>query len=185
MLDADPRLRIGEHVRDATARARVQRVACERIDETIGMDAVCRACDCEERDDLARAAGQHSFAADDLDDCLAQLRVEHDCSEAFIGKQQERTEEMIQPAARAAQDDDSLRFESESGDKGQLEVGRILIDRMPLNTSSTSKRFRGDGVEVTDEHVDLQPKPSRMLGTAVRGDDGRKLRKLDRRWRIR
>src|SRR6266540_6770889 len=75
-LEADPRLGRGEDVRQAAARAGLEPLAAQRVDEPLGNDPGRWAVDREQRDQLARLARKHALVADDVDRGRAELRVD-------------------------------------------------------------------------------------------------------------
>ncbi len=168
-----------EDVRDAAARAGRQRLALQRVLEALGRDALGRAVHGQQGEEVAGRARQRARAADDVDPALAEVRVDLGARVALVAEQEHRAEQVIEPSAARADDDDPGRLERDRGVERELEVGRVLGGRMPLDAGA--RRFgccepcRRDRVEVADREVDVQPERERPVDAAVGGDhDGRR-----------
>ena len=187
--DPDVGVRRREDVRHAARRARRERLGGERILESRGGDACRRAAERHERDDLARGPREPSLAAHDVDERLADEGVELETRESIRSELEERGEQMVETAARARDDEHAPGAERDRLVQGELEVGRVLRDRMPHDPRAGPLR-RGDGrlgrrVEIADHDVDVEPERECALEAAVRRDDRRVAGHGDRRARSR
>ena len=87
--------------------------------------------------------------------------------------------QVVEPARAAADNDDPLRLETQRRLERQLQVARVLRDRMPLDPrpgrSSAASAHRRERVEIADRQIDRVPELERELGAAVDPDDERAL----------
>ena len=77
---------------------------------------------------------------------------------------------MVEPAAVAADHHDPTRLGGDGGSHRELEVRRILVDRMALDPRRPRHGIFRRRVEVADEEVDPQAEPFRLEDPAVRRD---------------
>lgn len=171
MLDCDPRMGIGEFVRDATARAGDERLAVQRIAKTARRDPDRRAMDGEERSQLARSADQSPLIANDVHGGGTKLRVHLHTRIRVRGEQQKHAEQMVEAAAFGANDDDPLRLKFKRRRQCKLEIGRVLVYTMPFHTSNPGQRLSRDGVEIADQEIHLDPQHPGKIRATVRSND--------------
>ena len=81
----------------------------------------------DERDQLARLAHQGALASNHMHGGYAELRIDLDVCEEVAREHEEPAEEMVEPAARAADDEDPLRLEPKGRKQRQLKIGRVLL----------------------------------------------------------
>ena len=92
-----------------------------------------------------------------------ELRVDLDGGIRVGGEQEQRPEQVVEPAACAPHDDDPLRLQPQGCRERELEIARVLLRRVPLDARDVSQRLRRDRVQIADEQVH---RPS-QLGSAV------------------
>ena len=78
---------------------------------------------------------------------------------------------MVEPALDPADDEDAPRLAGERCAERELEVGRVLVDRVALDRPRGLDRRRGRRVEVADREVDLEPEREGVIGASVGRDD--------------
>ncbi len=74
-------------------------------------------------------------------------------------KQKQSPEQMVEPATRAAEDEDPLRLEPQRRRKRELEIGGVLVHRVPLDALDARQRLRRDRVQIA-HHADRSGPPS-------------------------
>ena len=83
---------------------------------------------------------------------------------ALVTEQQQRAEQVVEPAAARADHEDAGGLERDRGIERELEVGRILGGGMALDPGpgglGGGEPGRGDRVEVADRDVDVRPSAS-------------------------
>ena len=96
--------------------------------------------------------------------------------------QEQVGEEMIEAATAGAEHGDLPSAERAGGVERELEVGGVLVDRVPVDPGAAGDRtldLRGLGaVEIADHEVDAQPQRERVGDTGVGRDDERCRREL-------
>ena len=111
---------------------------------------------------------------------LPENRVDLGARVPPASEQQNGSEEVVETAVSGPDHDDSGRLECDRRIESELEirrvlVGRVLLDARPLGLGGCEP-LAGDGVEVTDREVDVQPECERPVDPAVGGDHRRALR---------
>ena len=95
-----------------------------------------------------------------MDERVADDRVHLDAGEP-VGSEAtaQLAQEMVETALDPADDEqEASRLVGERCAERELEVGRVLVDRVALDLPSGIDRRRGRRVEVADREVDLEPK---------------------------
>ena len=110
--------------------------------------------------------------SDDVDDGVADERVQRQPGVALRAEQEERRDEVIETAAAARDDEHPLRPQGDRLVQGELEVGRVLrlgvTDHPRPRGFGRGERFRVDRVEVADHDVDRARAPRRARGRRPR-----------------
>jgi hypothetical protein len=122
-----------------------------------------------------RGAGNHSGASRAEENLLETVVQTVPTSRPVICKQTDVAEGVIDAAAQGTHDHDRGRISLQGAAQRQLEVGLILVARVPQDLSF---RVRGRppsdgirGIQVTDQNVGNQAQRTRVSGTAVGADD--------------
>ena len=139
-----------------------------------------RAVEGEERDQLARRAGQRPLTADHVNQRVAENGIQLDGRKLVASEDEQLAEQMVEASLDPADDEDPAGLERERRIEGELEIGRVLGGRMPLDACSAGgkriERFGRGRVEVSDGELDRKLEGERMVGTAVRRDYRRSAR---------
>ena len=78
---------------------------------------------------------------------------------------------MVEAALDPAYDEDASRLVGERCAERELEVGRVLVDRVALDRPRGLDRRRCRRVEVADREVDLEPQREGVIRASVGRDD--------------
>jgi hypothetical protein len=145
-----------EDVREPAAGAGDERLASQGVEQSVGRDSTRRAVQGEERDKLSFSPAEPALDADDVDERVAEDRVHLDTGEPVGSEDQQLTKEMVEAALDPAYDEDACRLVGQRCAERELEVGRVLVDRVALDRprgldrrrcreskSPTRGRFRG------------------------------------------
>ena len=113
---------------------------------------------------------------------VVEVRIDRGARIAGVAEQQDRAEQVVEPAAGAADHEDARWLEGDCRVERELEVGRVLGRRVPLDHGA--RRFgrrepcRRDRVEVADRAIDAKPQRERAVDARVGRDHVCTLRQL-------
>ena len=145
--------------------------SCKRILEPARRDACGRAVHGQQRDEVAGRARQRPRPTDHRDPVAVQIRIDRRRRITGVGEQQDRAEQVVEPAAGAADDEDPRGLERDGSVERELEIGRVLGGRVPLD--DRSRRFGGrepggrDRVEIADRTIDAEPEREPTVDACV------------------
>ena len=106
-----------------------------------------------------------------MDERVAEDRVHLDAGEPVGSEDQQLAQEMVEAALDPAYDEDASRLVGERCTERELEVGRVLVDRVALDRPRGLDRRRCRRVEVADREVDLEPQREGVIRASVGCDD--------------
>lgn len=125
----------------------------------------------EEREQLTLGALQLALAADQMEPRLPEQRV-HLHPRVRLRSQDERhAEQLVEPPARTAHDQQATRAELERRVQGELEVAGVLLSRIPPDRDALPLQLlddlRRERVQVADDQLEIQTESARLSGPAV------------------
>ena len=102
----------------------------------------------EQRDQLATLARQRPLIADDVHSSSADLRIDLDSRVSLGGENEQGPEQMVEASTRAAENEDPLGLKPKRRPERELEIGGVLVHRVPLDMLNGRQRLRGDRVQI-------------------------------------
>ena len=154
----------------------------ERVLEPARRDPFGRAVDRQQRDDLAGRACQRARAADHREPVAVEVRIDRGARVTGVAEQQDRAEQVVEPAAGVADHEDVRGLERDRSVERELEVGRVLRGRVPLDHGARRlggcEPGRRDRVEVADRAIDAEPERECPVDARVGRDHVRALGQL-------
>ena len=158
----------------------------QRILEALGHHAHGRTADAGEGEQLAAGAGQRSLPAHDMDERVADERVELEPGIALRAEQeQEQAEQMVEAPCRARDDQHAARTERGGLVERELEIGCVLRGRVPHDARAGrlggGERLWRHRVQVADDDVHVEAERSGAQQAAVRRDDALRVREASTR----
>jgi hypothetical protein len=100
----------------------------------------------------------------------SDLRIDPYRGVRIAREKKQASDQMVEPAACTTQHDYPLRPERQRRLEGQLQVGRVFVRIVAVDSLDPFESLRRYGIEVADYEVDLEAEAAGMLCAAIGGN---------------